>query len=55
VVVISSLEAGATTTGVTKYLPGGGDRFVITIETPDQVEVDDLDNTAEVLVDDLQT
>jgi subtilase family serine protease len=54
VVVISSLESGATTTGVTKYLPVAGDRFVITIETPDQVEVNDLDNTAEVLVDDLQ-
>jgi hypothetical protein len=31
-----------------------GDRLVVTIETPDQVEINDLDNTAEVLVDDLQ-
>jgi len=54
VVVFSSLESGAMITGVTKYLPVAGDRFVITIETPDQVEVNDLDNTGEVLVDDLQ-
>jgi hypothetical protein len=31
-----------------------GDRLVVTIETPDQVEINDMDNTAEVLVDDLQ-
>ncbi|NQW18251.1 MAG: hypothetical protein HQ478_12280 [Chloroflexi bacterium] len=55
VAVISSLEAGSFTTGVTKYLPVAGDRVTVVIETPEQFEVNELDNTAEFLVDDLQT
>jgi hypothetical protein len=53
-VTIASMDAGETTSGVTRYSPKNGDRIFVLVETPEQAESSPADNSLEVATDDLE-